>query len=218
MPKLEAPAAHAEFQYSSPEHQADTAVAGMWLFFASEVLFFGGLIYVWLVNWWGHPTGYRRGAEHANLLIGSVNTLLLVTSSLVFSWGLGEARAGRGRRIWTASLITAALGLAFLLLKMQEWHLDILDGLLPGQYTFRLRGPDWGGAELFYSFYWAATLLHALHMSVGIGLVLWIGWRARRGDFPRGRTMPVEVVGLYWSFVDTVWIVLYALIYVIGRT
>ena len=217
MPELKAPAAGAEFQYASAEHQADTAIAGMWLFLASEVLFFGGLVWVWLVNQWGHPEGYRRGAEHANLLIGSVNTLLLLTSSLVYAWALREARAGRSRRVWLASLVTAGLGLAFLLLKLQEWHLDLNDGLFPGT-LFRYRGPDWGGMALFYSFYWVATGLHGVHISVGVLLVLWIGWRARRGEFPPSHVTPIEVAGLYWSFVDMVWLVLYPLIYVIGRT
>jgi cytochrome c oxidase subunit 3 len=216
MPELRAPAAHAEFQYASPDHQASTAVAGMWLFLASEILFFGGLIYVWLVNQWGHPEGFRRGAEHANLLIGSVNTLVLATSSCVYAWGVREARQGHGQRTWFACLATAALGLVFIALKVQEWHLDILDGLLPGT-GFRFRGPDWGGMALFQSFYWAGTGLHIVHLTIGVGLVLWIGWRARRGDFTRRYTTPVEVTGLYWSFVDTVWMALYPLIYVVGR-
>jgi cytochrome c oxidase subunit 3 len=216
MPELKAPDAGAEFQYASPEHQADTAVAGMWLFLATEVLFFGGLVYVWLVNQWGHPEGYRRGAEHANLLIGSVNTFLLITSSFTYAWALGEARAGRSRRVWLASLLTAALGIAFILLKVQEWHLDLLDGLFPGT-AFRYRGPDWGGMALFYSFYWLGTGLHGVHISVGVVLVLWMGWRARRGDFPPSHVTPIEVTGLYWSFVDMVWLVLYPLIYVVGR-
>jgi len=217
MAELEAPAAHAEFQYASPEHQKGTAVAGMWLFLASEVLFFGGLIFVWLVNQHVHPEGYRRGAEHANLLIGSINTLVLTTSSLTYTWGVQQARAGRDRRVWQACLVTAALGIVFLALKLQEWHLDIIDGLAPGT-GFGFRGPDWGGMALFWSFYWAGTWLHGVHITIGIALVLWIGWRARRGDFSRSYSTPVEVTGLYWSFVDIVWLTLYPLIYVVGRT
>ena len=216
MPELKAPATHAEFQYSSPEHQAKAAIAGMWLFIADETLFFGGLIYVWLVNQWGHPTAYRRAAEHANLLIGSINTLALLTASLAYTWGLGEVRAGRGRRGYFGFLVTAALGALFVLLKLQEWRLDLEDGLGPGS-AFSVRGPDWGGMALFYNFYWAATALHGIHITVGIGLVLWIALGVRRGRYPRSYTTPVEVVGLYWSFVDIVWLVLYPLIYVVGR-
>ena len=216
MPELKAPATSAEFQYSSPEHQATTAVAGMWLFIADETLFFGGLLYVWLVNQWGHPDGYRRAAEHANLLIGSINTFILITASLSYTWGLGEVRAGRGRRGWPAFIATAVLGVLFVVLKVQEWRLDLDDGLYPGT-AFRPRGPDWGGMALFYNFYWIATGLHGIHITVGIALVLWIAWRVRRGAYPKGRTTPVEVVGLYWSFVDVVWLVLYPLIYVVGR-
>ncbi len=150
-------------------------------------------------------------------LIGSVNTLVLVTSSFAYTWGVQQARAGRFRAVWLACLVTAGLGAVFLGLKIQEWHLDILDGLLPGT-GFRPRGPDWGGMALFWAFYWAATALHGVHITIGIALVLWIGWRARRGDFTRHYTTPVEVTGLYWSFVDIVWLTLYPLIYVVGRT
>lgn len=216
MPELKAPAADAEFQYSSPEHQADTAIAGMWLFIADETLFFGGLIYVWLVNQWGHPEGYRRAAEHANFLIGSINTFVLVTASFAYAWALREVRAGRARRGWPALLVTAALGVVFILLKIQEWNLDLHDGLFPGT-AFRYRGPDWGGMALFYSFYWLGTGLHGIHITVGVLLVLWMAWRVRRGDFSPSYTTPVEVVGLYWSFVDIVWLTLYPLIYVVGR-
>jgi cytochrome c oxidase subunit III len=216
MPELKAPTAGAEFQYSSPEHQASTAVAGMWLFIADETLFFGGLLYVWLVNQWGHPEGYRRAAEAANLFIGSINTAVLITASLTYTWGLAQVRAGRGRRGWPAFVATAALGALFLALKLQEWHLDLGDGLYPGA-AFRPRGADWGGMALFYNFYWIATGLHGIHITVGIGLVLWIAWRVRRGAYPADHTTPVEVVGLDWSFVDVVWLVLYPLIYVVGR-
>ena len=216
MAELAAPAAHAEFQYSSPEHQADTATAGMWLFLASEMLFFGGLVLVWLLLHRGHPAGFAMAAEHANLLIGSINTVLLLAASAVYAAGLLGARQGQVERVVPACLVTAALGVLFLGLKGLEWKLDLDEGLFPGA-GFGLHGPDQGGAELFYSFYWVATALHGVHMLIGVALVAWIAWRAHRREFSRGYNTPVEVVGLYWSFVDLAWIAMYSLIYVAGR-
>ena len=216
MAELAAPAAHAEFQYSSPEHQADTAIAGMWLFLASEMLFFGGLVLVWLLLHRGHPAGFAMAAAHANLLIGSVNTALLLTASAAYALGVLGARRDRVEWVVPACLVTAALGVLFLGLKGLEWKLDLDEGLFPGA-GFGLHGPDQGGAELFYSFYWVATVLHGVHMLIGVALVAWIAWRARRGEFFRSYNTPVEAVGLYWSFVDLAWIAMYSLIYVAGR-
>ena len=216
MADLAAPAAQAEFQYSSAEHQADTAIAGMWLFLASEMLFFGGLVLVWLLLHWAHPTGFAVAAAHANLLIGSINTVLLLTASFAYALGVLAVRQGRVERVVPACLLTAALGVLFLGLKGLEWKLDLDEGLFPGA-GFGLHGPDQGGAELFYSFYWVATALHGVHMVIGVALVSWIAWRARRREFSRSYNTPAEVVGLYWSFVDLAWIAMYTLIYVAGR-
>jgi cytochrome c oxidase subunit 3 len=208
--------AHAHFQYSDAGHQAETAMSGMWLFLAQEVLFFGALIFVWSYCCYQHPAGFRLATQHANLLIGSINTAVLLTSSFTFTAGLLAIEQGETRRLIQACWSTAALGATFLILKGIEWYKDYDDGLIPGAH-FSLTGPDSGGAQIFYAFYYVATVLHALHMIIGIGLVLWIAWRARRGDFSREWSTPVEVVGLYWSFVDVVWLTLYPLIYLVAR-
>lgn len=204
------------FQYESAEYQADTAISGMWLFLASESLFFGGLLFVWLVLLLRDSEGVRLGVGHTNLLIGSLNTIVLVTSSLALSVGVQRARAGRSKTTTRACYVTAGLGAIFLVLKGVEWWKDLADGLYPGP-RFSLTGPHAATAHLFWGWYWVATSLHAFHMIGGIGLVLWIAWRARRGDFSRGYATPVDVVGLYWSFVDVVWLTLYPLIYLVAR-
>ncbi len=206
------PEAHMHFQYSSAEHQAESAMSGMWLFLAQEILFFGALVFVWVYCCYQHPAGFRLATQHANLLIGSINTAVLLTSSFTFTAGLLAIERGEPRRLIQACFATIGLGVVFLLLKGVEWFKDVGDGLVPGAH-FSLTGPDSGGAQIFYVFYYVATVLHALHMIIGIGLVLWIAWRARRGDFSRAWSTPVEVVGLYWSFVDVVWLTLYPLIY-----
>lgn len=207
---------HASFQYRDQAHQSDTAIDGMWLFLATEMLFFGALILTWLVTRHFHQAGFAEAARHSNRLIGTINTALLITSSLALSLGLAGAEAGRARRLIAACMVTFLLGAAFVVLKGIEWHEDFAEHLVPGS-GFALTGPDSGGAQLFYCFYFLATTVHAAHMLIGLGLIAWIAWRARRGDFAAGWHTPVEVVALYWSFVDMVWLVLYPVIYLVGR-
>ena len=210
-----APSPH--FQYASIEHQSDTAIAGMWLFLATEVLFFGGLLLTWMFcRHWQQP-GFDAGSRETVLSIGTINLVLLVTSSLVYTSGLVFIEQDQPRRLVQCCLLTAGLGMAFLVLKIWEWQIDIHEHLFPSMANFRITGRNEGGARLFWSFYFVATSLHAIHMLVGLGAVLWIAQQARAGRYSSRWSMPVEVVGLYWSFVDVVWIVLYPMIYLIGR-
>ena len=208
--------AHHTFQYATPEAQSVAAQDGMWLFLATEVLFFGGLFLVFLVSRHQQPRGFALAAEHANLLIGGINTGILVTSSFALTTGLLMTLAGRPRLLFPACLATACLGVAFLVLKGIEWKLDFDEHLFPGP-GFGLTGPDAGGAQLFYAFYFVATALHGVHMLVGVFFVGRLGLQARAGRFDDGWATPAEVVGLYWSFVDMVWLVLFPLIYLVGR-
>jgi cytochrome c oxidase subunit 3 len=209
-------APHVHFQYADAEHQAKTAISGMWLFLASEILFFGGLIVAWMFCRHWQLARFDAGARETVLWIGTLNLFLLVTSSFTYSSGLAFADVGNIRRLMQCCLVTMVLGTGFLLLKFLEWYIDISEHLFPAG-TFKITGSDAGGAKLFWSFYFVATGLHALHMIVGVGLVGWIALQARRGAFADGWRTPVEVVGLYWSFVDIVWIVLYPVIYLVGR-
>ena len=217
MPEFAAPDAHAEFQYESPTHQAETAISGMWLFLATEVLFFGGLFLVWMVYRHSHPVGFALATAHTEITIGSINTAILVTSSFIFAVALSFAEKGDNRRVLQLALLTAACGLAFLLLKGWEWHDDFDQHLFPGPDFALAGGPDAGGARLFYVFYFIGTGLHGVHMLGGLTLVLLVAWRARKGEYTHAHHTGVEVVGLYWSFVDIIWMVLYPLIYLAGR-
>ena len=211
-----ASAQHIEFQYAGMAHQSQTALSGMWLFLATELLFFGGLFYLACVYWQRFPVDIRRASAHAEFGIGTVNTLLLLLSSAAFTWGVGRARAGDNRAVRGACLATAALGLAFLVLKGFEWSSDFDKHLFPDT-EFALTGAGEGPAKIFWSFYFLATFLHGLHMVVGVGLVGWVGLSAHRRRFTPGYATPVEAVGLYWSFVDMMWLCLYPLIYLPGR-
>jgi cytochrome c oxidase subunit 3 len=210
-------ALHHHFQYASAGHQSDTAIAGMWLFLATEVLFFGGLVLAWMFCRHWQQAGFDAGGRETVLSIGTINLVLLLTSSFVYSSGLIFIGMDRPRRLVQCCVLTICFGTAFLVLKVWEWLTDIHDHLFPSMAGFKIAGPDEGGARLFWSFYFVATSLHALHMIIGIGAVCWITMQARAGRFSAKWATPVEVVGLYWSFVDIVWIVLYPLIYLVGR-
>jgi cytochrome c oxidase subunit 3 len=206
------------FQYPSAQHQAQTAVAGMWLFLATEVLLFGGLILCFIFARHFNAPGFDAGARETELWIGTLNTALLVTSSASYAAALACIRVGNRRGLIACLGVTLALGLAFLALKFGlEWHDDFAKHLFPASTDFKIQGAEQGGARLFYVFYFISTGLHGVHMLIGVGLVVWIMRRAFRGAFSPLYYTPVHVVGLYWSFVDVVWLTLYPLIYLIGR-
>ncbi|CAH2600594.1 Cytochrome c oxidase polypeptide III [Rhodovastum atsumiense] len=207
---------HHQFQFESPAHQADTAIAGMWLFLATEALFFGGLFLAFIFCRHQHPAGFDLAARHTKLWIGAVNTALLLTSSAVMAAAPVLAGHGRGRQVRWICAVTAAFGIAFLALKGVEWKGDFDEHLWPGP-DFALAREAGGGAALFFAFYFVATGLHGLHMLIGLGLLTWLGLRARAGALDGGHAVPAEVVGLYWSFVDMIWVVLFPLIYLLGR-
>jgi cytochrome c oxidase subunit III len=206
-----------EFQYSSARHQAETAIAGMWLFLATEILFFGALFLSWIYSRHWNQAGFDAGAQQTNLTIGTVNTAILVTSSFVYSVGLAFIEIGNKRRLIQCCAVAWMLGFAFLILKFGvEWHGDFNKHLFPGAH-FAITGELSGGARLFFIFYFVGTALHGLHMIGGLTLVGWIIVRARRDEFSPAYYTPVAAVGLYWSLVDMVWIVLYPMIYLVGR-
>ncbi len=206
-----------EFQYASARHQSETAISGMWLFLATEILFFGALFLSWIYSRHWNQAGFDAGARQTELAIGTINTVILVTSSFVYSAGVAFIEAGNTRRLIQCCVVAWALGVAFLVLKFGiEWHGDFAKHLFPGP-DFAIHGPPRGGARLFFVFYFISTALHGLHMLVGLVLVGWIVRRAQRDEFTALYNTPVVVVGLYWSFVDIVWLVLYPLIYLVGR-
>jgi len=205
------------FQYSSARHQAESAISGMWLFLATEVLFFGALVLTWIYSRHWNQAGFDAGAQQTNLTIGTINTVILLASSFIYSAGVAFIEAGNARRLVQCCAAAWLLGVVFLILKFGvEWRGDFAKHLFPGA-AFAIQGPLGGGARIFFEFYFLGTALHGLHMVGGLVLVGWIIWRTRHAEFSPTFYTPVIVVGLYWSFVDIVWIVLYPLIYLVGR-
>jgi cytochrome c oxidase subunit 3 len=206
-----------EKQFVDLAHQSDTAELGIWGFIATEVLFLGGLFAAYGFFRYLHPAGVAAAASHTNLPIGAANTVLLLTSSFFMSWASLAAREGTSRRAGWLMGIAAALGVGFLSLKAIEYAEDFREHLWPGP-GFALPMADPKAGEVFYFLYWLLTGIHALHLLVGICVILVIADRARRGVFTRAHHSPVRVVSLYWHFVDVVWIFLFVLIYLPGRS
>jgi cytochrome c oxidase subunit 3 len=205
------------FQFVDMRQQQDVAQLGMWVFLATEVLFFGGLILVYCVYRTGYPEGFAEAARHTRIVIGTANTAILLTSSFLVAYGVTVARLNESR--FAAWLLWAAafLGVVFLGLKAVEYIIEYREHLLPG-LGFAFSGPQSNAVHLFFSFYLVATGLHAVHVAVGIGALAAIGLRASQNRYTDQYHSPITVAGLYWHFVDLVWIFLFALIYLPGRS
>ncbi len=192
--------------------QREAVSLGMWFFLASEVLFFAALICTYAVYRSFNAEAFRIAASHTKILYGSINTVLLLTSSLTMTVALRAATAQMRRTALACLGATAALGVAFIITKGLEYRGDITEHLIPGP-GFPLRP---AATEIFWGLYWIMTGIHAIHLTAGIGIVIVVMNLFWRGTIPvQGSTM--EGVAIYWHFVDTVWIFLYPLIYLAGR-
>jgi cytochrome c oxidase subunit III len=193
--------------------QREGVTLGMWVFLASEVLFFGGLFVSYAVYRSFNGEAFRLASAHTQVLYGTINTALLLTSSFTITIALRAATAESRPLTLVCLAITAALGLAFLACKGLEYREDLKEHLFPGP-GFPLSPPATG---IFWGLYWIMTSVHAVHLSVGIGVVLVVLVLFQRRVIPvQGSTM--EGISLYWHFVDSVWIVLYPLLYLGGRS
>lgn len=197
--------------WATAERQQVATQFGMWAFLANETLFFGGVLLVYAVARFSHSAGFTAGAREAEVLYGTINTVALLTSSLTMAIGERATKEGLtplARWMFAATLL---LGLAFLGVKALEYHSDITKHLVPGP-GFKLTET---GASQFWAFYWTATGVHACHMLIGLGVVGRL-LLIPRAELPR-RWTTAQGSALYWHLVDVVWVVLYALLYLVGR-
>jgi cytochrome c oxidase subunit 3 len=220
--------AHPALAHHFPDLDAQRSAAslGMWLFLVTEILFFGGLLIAYAVYRGLYPVAFAAASRHLNVTLGAVNTVVLICSSLTMALAVHAAALGKRKAIvgWLAA--TILLGSVFLGVKVVEYHDKWEDQLVPGlrwgsaehvAHELKLSGADLDHAQLYFSLYFGLTGLHALHMIVGIPILAWIAWRARRGEFSADYNTPVELTGLYWHFVDIVWIFLFPLLYLVGH-
>lgn len=198
--------------WPSLPRQREGAAFGMWVFLASEVLFFGALMLTYAVYRTLYQDGFYAASHETSILYGTINTALLLTSSLIMTLALQASKLNLRRATVACLLLTGALGVAFLAVKGLEYSDDLKKHLLPGA-GFSLHQP---ATRLFFALYWTMTAVHAVHLGIGIGITLILAFAIQTGRV-EVNTPKAEPIGLYWHFVDTIWIILYALIYLPGR-
>jgi cytochrome c oxidase subunit III len=236
-------------QYKTLEQQRETSSLGMWVFLSTEVLFFGGLFMAYTVNRSTHPDVFASSSRSIDLTLGTINTIVLIASSLTMAMSVWASQAGKKKLIPVFLIATLILGCGFLGIKGIEYYQKFVEHHVPGSnfdmyyctnnrsvcglsdQAFNKEKADLkedeehagnpvavnAHAQLFFSLYFGMTGLHALHMVVGVGLLLWLIRESLKGRFTPLYNTPVENIGLYWHFVDIVWIFLFPLLYLIDR-
>ena len=192
----------------------------MWGFLITEIMFFGGMFLAYTLYRSTYPHIFAVASTSLNVYIGAFNTVVLLCSSFTMVMAVRAAQLGQRKAIILFLILTLILGGAFLGIKAFEWHEKFVEHHIPGQTGFFLEGipaEGQGHAQLFFSLYFAMTGLHALHMVVGAGLLIYLIVMARKGVYTREYFTPVDMIGLYWHFVDIVWIFLFPLLYLIDR-
>lgn len=236
---------HVAHHFDNAEQQYDAASLGLWLFLATEVLFFGGLFAGYALYRFWYPEAFHLGSHHLDLVLGTINTGVLLGSSLTMALAVRGAQTSDNATAARFLGWTIVLGSVFLGVKAYEYHHKYVEHLVPGRY-FSLGGQpantavdeaaveeaaagdstvehapqltadvEAGHVELFFSYYFAMTGLHATHMVIGIAILAVLFVAARRGKFSADYFTPVEMTGLYWHFVDIVWVFLFPLLYLI---
>ncbi|HYL83917.1 MAG TPA: cytochrome c oxidase subunit 3 family protein [Candidatus Angelobacter sp.] len=234
-------------QFQTLEQQKETATLGMWIFLVTEVLFFGGLFLTYTINRHSYFTAFGVGSNTLDIKLGTINTAVLILSSLTMAMAVWSAQVGKKKLVSLFLLATLGLGTIFLGVKVIEYKQKFDHHLVPGRgfdvwyvvdnttpatekekealskereelHNATLTDPDiQSHAQLYFSLYFGMTGLHALHMIVGAGLLVWLIKGSFAGRFTPQYNTPVEIVGLYWHFVDIVWIYLFPLLYLIDR-
>jgi len=210
-------------QYDDLPQQREAATFGMWVFLGTEVLLFGGMFLGYTAYRWFYPEAWQHASRHTYYWFGTVNTAVLLTSSLTMALAVSAAqdRPANGSRhgLLRWLLITALLGIAFLGIKLVEYSRDIADRSVPGHgFDVHAYPPaDAGPAQLFWSFYWVMTGVHAVHLTVAIGLVLSMVVLTLRNRIWSENDTPVRLTALFWHLVDVIWVFLYPMLYLVGK-
>jgi len=194
--------------------QRDASALGMWVFLGTEIMFFGGLFLTYTVNRAAYPAIFAEASHHLDVQLGAINTAVLICSSLTMAMAVYFSQKGKRTGLIVSLLLTMILGLAFLGIKGVEYAQKFEHHLVPG-YNFQYAPASAGPAQLYFSLYFGMTGMHALHMIIGLGILTFLLIEAIRGRYTPEYNTPVELSGLYWHFVDIIWIYLFPLLYLI---
>jgi cytochrome c oxidase subunit 3 len=203
-------------QFDNVEQQKDASTFGMWVFLVTEILFFGGMFCCYTVYRSLYPSAFGHASNHLDVMLGAISTAVLICSSFTMACAVNSAATGAKNALVAFLWLTILFAAAFLAVEMSEWHMLYKEGLMPG-FNFTYRDVDPAHVQLFFCMYFAMTGLHASHVTIGIGLLAVMAFRASKGAFTPQYYTPIEISGLYWHFVDLVWIFLFPLYYLIAR-
>ncbi len=201
--------------FASAFHEFDASKFGMWLFLVTEVLTFGVLFVAYAMFRALHPEMFHEASHHLNKWMGGLNTIVLLLSSLTMAKAVGYVQRNDRKRAVQMLWITLACAATFMVVKYFEYSHKFHDGLLTAKY-FTFKGFESANPGIFYSLYFMMTGLHGIHVTIGMGIIGWVLWRTRRGDFNEHYFTPVELTALFWHLVDLIWIYLFPLLYLIG--
>ena len=216
-----------QHHFENMEQQREASTLGMWVFLVTEIMFFGGMFLAYTLYRSRYPFAFASASNHLDLKLGAINTVVLILSSFTMAMAVYSTQVGKRRNQIIALGLTLLLGATFLGIKAVEYHQKYEDRLIPGRVILRrafdasevhlLGDAQKQNVEMFYWIYFAMTGMHAVHMIIGIGIISIILFWAIRGKYGPEYHNPVEVSGLYWHFVDIVWIFLFPLLYLLGR-
>ena len=202
--------------FETAEQAYDAAKLGVWLFMVTEVLMFGGLFCAYIVFRSLYPDMFDAASQHLNRVLGGINTVALICSSLTMARAVNWTRHDEHRKAQKMLLATLFFACVFMVIKYFEYTHKIHEGLLPGAH-FHFEGLKHPKTPLFFSLYFMMTGLHGVHVLTGMILIFWIFLKSRKGAFSSKYYTPVELVGIFWHLVDLVWIYLFPLLYLIGQ-
>ena len=205
--------------FESLDAQKEASVLGMWLFLVTEVLFFGGALTAYMIYRVAYPDAFAIASSHISIMPGAINTAVLIASSLTMALAVHAAQTGERSKVMFFIAITMVLGATFLGIKAYEYTEKYHEGFIPGfGLPFTFPEPEHAQhAQIFFSLYFVLTGLHAIHMVIGLGIMTWMFIWTKNGTITTDYYSPIEIAGLYWHFVDIVWIFLFPLLYLIGR-
>ena len=205
-----------QHHFANFAQQYEAASMAMWCFLITEILFFGGVFLAYAIYREMYPQAFAAGSHHLSIFLGCLNTAVLISSSFTMVLGVHAARMGKKNITSLYLFLTLVLGCVFLGVKAIEYHDKFINHLVPND-TFHFHGFEGPGIRIFYSLYFALTGLHALHMVIGAVILIIILIQNMNGKFSAEYNSPIDMFGLYWHFVDIVWIFLFPLLYLIGR-
>jgi cytochrome c oxidase subunit 3 len=216
-PARDSLAVHPSHQFNDLLQQHEATTLGMWVFLATEVLFFGGMFAAYALYRYWYPEAFVLGSERLDIVLGGINTGVLLGSSLTMALAVRSSQLGQRRATGGFLLLTMLLGATFLVIKGLEYTHKYHEHLIPGR-AFAFESDAAPEIQIFFWLYFVMTGMHAVHMLIGLALLMVLGLMNWKRRFTPQYYFPVEMGGLYWHFVDIVWVFLFPLLYLVDRS